>query len=109
MTPHKAGGKYAKEMFARAYGCAPTRAPGDREVVMCGDDGKVRRNMTVVLLVREPLDRALAQYNHLIGDARSKLEAVCAKGSYPLNSDERLAYAKGSTPGDDARRLAFLR
>ncbi|KAH8073486.1 hypothetical protein JL721_2786 [Aureococcus anophagefferens] len=109
VTPHKAGGKYAKEMFARAYGCAPTRAPGDREVVMCGDDGKVRKNMTVVLLVREPLDRALAQYNHLIGDARSKLEAVCAKGSYPLTADERLAYAKGSTPGDDARRLAFLR
>ena len=74
VTPHKGASKYIKAMFARLYGCDLERQPGHNEIDFCGSPPT--RPLTVAMVVRDPLDRAVAMYNHFLGN--SGLENVCA-------------------------------
>lgn len=77
VTPHKGASKYIKSMFASAYGCVFDVGSAKGEEVHCGDEGKIDAAVTLAVVVRDPVDRALAMYNHFVGDGA--LESICAR------------------------------
>ena len=94
VSPHKAGSKYVRDSFARAYNCTIGRA---KEIAACGDDGVVRPGMKKVVVVRDPVDRAVAMYNHFcVSEGAFGLEPVC-RGL--LDADELRIFGAG----DDSR------
>lgn len=99
VTPHKAGSRYVTDTFASIYNCT-LKKHWYGEVRSCGEArgdpevGDMEKYETVVV-VRDPVDRVLASYNHVA--APGTLQAFC-RGDHPYTTrlrpppslDERL-------------------
>ena len=113
ISPHKGGSKYCRESFARAYGCDGVDA--SREVTSCGGAEQPltrerAQNLLKVLVVRDPVDRVIAMYNHLVASpsrmARAGLEHVC-NGSLSLKERHEFAMESPSSNNASMRALRF--